>query len=243
MREPPNGCFTNAVWRWLNHYLPFQRHSNSNYRSERAVGQSSIAHKESIENIRSPAMHAAMRHKGVVPIHISAARLPLCLNAPQPARAMRARTSVPSQTRLPVAHATDARVRYNAKLQRDSVGPSNDVPVTLTVNISQRAQSGGVRLSQEDCTELLRALGILATVYPTMSSVGDLSSSRHYLENGLSLILQKIQKTTVRETLWPLIRERYGLTCAHVSENDFKGCILDWMRPSLCPGKTGCQVR
>ena len=117
-------------------------------------------------------MHAAMRHKGVVPIHISAARLPLCLNAPQPARAMRARTSVPSQTRLPVAHATDARVRYNAKLQRDSVGPSNDVPVTLTVNISQRAQSGDVRLSQEDCTELLRALGILATVYPTMSSVG-----------------------------------------------------------------------
>lgn len=189
-------------------------------------------------------MQAAMRHKGVASTQISSARLPSRLQTLKPAPAIHVKYVFPLRSCIPAVHAAVGQ-NVHFKLQRkgDVVGPTQDTSFTLTVNISQRTQSGVVRLSQEDCMELLRSLGISATVCPTMSSVRDISSGQYHIENGVSLMLQNIQKTTVRETLWPLIRERYGLTCAHVSENNFKGCILDWIQPSLCPGKTGCQAQ
>ena len=109
---------------------------------------------------------------------------------------------------------------------------------TLNVHLSQTPHTKLIALTPEDCIAVLRLLNIPATVHSTLSSVSDIASGDLLSEQGVSLILQNIQKSKVRNELWPLIRERYGLTCAHVSEHDFHGCILDWMRPSICPANS-----
>uniref|UniRef100_A0A6C0C1G4 Uncharacterized protein n=1 Tax=viral metagenome TaxID=1070528 RepID=A0A6C0C1G4_9ZZZZ len=115
---------------------------------------------------------------------------------------------------------------------------SGEKAVTLAVHLSQRRHTKLMALTPEDCMGVLRLLNIKATAHSTLSNVSDTASGAIHAEPGVSLILQNIQKSMVRNKLWPLIRDRYGLTCAHVSEDDFHGCILDWMKPSICPGKT-----
>ena len=84
----------------------------------------------------------------------------------------------------------------------------------------------------ESCTEVakyLNAIGIECfTVYNTTAHMGK-------IENGCNITFPRISKKTIVDT-WPLLKQRYGLGCAHISVPPyFSGCVYDYMRDSSCP--------
>lgn len=83
---------------------------------------------------------------------------------------------------------------------------------------------------------ILCQLEISGTATKTCSAVED-DNQCWQAEDGVALDLYGVSKNDVCERLWPVLKDRFDLECAHVHElgHGFNGCIYDWMRPSVCP--------
>ena len=55
-------------------------------------------------------------------------------------------------------------------------------------------------------------------------------------EHGCEIVLRGVDNRTDAATLWRELKRTRGeeLECAYVDTHVFKGCILDYLRPSLC---------
>ena len=101
-----------------------------------------------------------------------------------------------------------------------------------------------------DCKEMVRALeaaGVHARASQTVSSVPGLAqgcaltsqtvSSVPGLEQGCALTSSVSSKEDVRD-MWTVVRAKYDFECAHLAIGGvFSGCIHDFLRPSICPGR------
>jgi len=107
----------------------------------------------------------------------------------------------------------------------------------VTMKISQtRKPDEACTLDVEECVRILCQLEISGTATKTCSAV-DGDNQCWQAEDGVALDLYGVSKNDVCERLWPVLRDRFDLECAHVHElgHGFNGCIYDWMRPSVCP--------
>ena len=88
-----------------------------------------------------------------------------------------------------------------------------------------------------DCDEVaaaLRAAGIAASVTPNHTVQCNRTSC--WRENGCRVLHSFEHKPEVAR-LWDTLRSRFGLGCAHLSiPGQYHGCVLDFLRPSGCPG-------
>ena len=90
----------------------------------------------------------------------------------------------------------------------------------------------------KDCKDVANTLakcGVICSVTPnyTVRSLEKACS----LENGCTIILTNIKTENIRETVWNPLKKEYDLGCAYLNINGiFKGCIYDFLSPSLCPG-------
>jgi hypothetical protein len=110
-------------------------------------------------------------------------------------------------------------------------------PMNVVVTISQSLQAARTAcLNKRDCIEILCHLKLGGTATKTLSSVDD-EQGCWCAESGIKLELHGVSKEDVCERLWPLLKQRFHLECAHVRlcNGHFSGCIFDWMRPSACP--------
>ena len=86
-----------------------------------------------------------------------------------------------------------------------------------------------------DCREVATALwkaGITADVSENISVRGGMK------ESGCRITMDGGSRLTV-DAAWGALQERFAFDCAHVSVTSYyQGCIKDFLRPSLCPGKT-----
>ena len=117
------------------------------------------------------------------------------------------------------------------------LSPSERI-TSLTLYISQKIPkasfAGYITLSSKSCTQILRSLHFTGTAVDTLSSVQN--GNAYGEEAGVMLKIHKVTKPQVRDLLWPRLLLDFGLTCAYVEEQNFAGCILDWLQPSVCPG-------
>ena len=68
-----------------------------------------------------------------------------------------------------------------------------------------------------------------------ITSVSENLSSTPKLENGCRLI-QSISSKDDLEKLWSLLKNRYDFKCGHLKiDGHYDGCILNYLRPSICP--------
>ena len=82
-----------------------------------------------------------------------------------------------------------------------------------------------------DCVKMAKFLGTKG-IY---TSVAVNTSAEPDIEYGCRLTQSMTEKKEL-ETLWTTIKDEYDLECAHVKVGDqFDGCILDFLRPTLCP--------
>ena len=86
----------------------------------------------------------------------------------------------------------------------------------------------------ESCNEVAKYLCALDincnVVYNTTVINGN-------IEPGCNIILVDNNKKQI-EKLWPCLKQRYNLTCAHLSNPPlFSGCIYDYIKKTECPGK------
>ena len=87
-----------------------------------------------------------------------------------------------------------------------------------------------------DCREVANALwkaGIAADVSENISVREGMK------EGGCRITIDGGSRRTVGAA-WSALQARFPLGCAHVSvASSYQGCVKDFLRPSLCPGKTG----
>lgn len=94
---------------------------------------------------------------------------------------------------------------------------------TTTVSVSSKQPMDCVKMAK-----FLGAKGIYTSVAVNTSAEPD-------IEYGCRLTQSMTEKKEL-ETLWSALKDEYNLTCAHVKVGDqFDGCILDFLAPSLCP--------
>ena len=85
----------------------------------------------------------------------------------------------------------------------------------------------------ESCTEVAKYLHALDinchVVYNNTVIDGD-------IETGCNIVIPGVEKKEVKK-LWPCLKKRYDLRCAHVSNPPvFSGCVYDYIRETDCPG-------
>ena len=91
----------------------------------------------------------------------------------------------------------------------------------------------------KDCKEVISAMKALG-----MS--GDVSCNTSLVDGGVEqgcrVVLASSNETKDVASLWLRIRQIHNVTCAHakIEKDAVSGCILDIIRPSLCPGKQQC---
>jgi len=84
-----------------------------------------------------------------------------------------------------------------------------------------------------DCVKMAKFLG--AQGFYTSVAVN--TSAEPDIEYGCRLTQSMTEKKEM-ESLWTILKDEYDLECAHVRIGDqFDGCILDFLRPTLCPNK------
>ena len=94
---------------------------------------------------------------------------------------------------------------------------------TTTVSVSSKKPM--------DCVKMAKFLG--AQGFYTSVAVN--TSAEPDIEYGCRLTQSMTEKKEV-ESLWTTLKDEYDLECAHIRIGDqFDGCILDFLRPSLCP--------
>jgi S-adenosylmethionine/arginine decarboxylase-like enzyme len=88
----------------------------------------------------------------------------------------------------------------------------------------------------QSLTLLLCELKIAGTVFLTMSSVCE--KDVFVVEPGFVMYVYNIEKSHICSHIWPKLQEMFpsAMTCAHVSDTEGSSCcILDYLRPSVCP--------
>lgn len=83
-----------------------------------------------------------------------------------------------------------------------------------------------------EVTSLMKTLGINGDVTANTTVLDGL------VEVGCRVRIASSSPKRDAATLWQRMRDRHALTCAHLSVGgDIQsGCVLDVLRPSLCPG-------
>ena len=89
-----------------------------------------------------------------------------------------------------------------------------------------------------DCHEIVKKLsksGINASVTKNKSIICD-EKKNCVIEKGCRILFNRISKDELKN-VWKDIKINHELNCAHVLvPTIFSGCILDFLRPSQCPG-------
>jgi hypothetical protein len=93
-----------------------------------------------------------------------------------------------------------------------------------------------------DVVRILNDLNVSATVTNGLSVCRDDSNSEKDLrriERSVIIDLYDVEKNKIVDVIWPELKNKFNLTCAHVHEDGagFSGCILDYDIPSRCPWK------
>ena len=96
---------------------------------------------------------------------------------------------------------------------------------TTTLSVSQKEP-----LDCKKMAEFLGAKGFYTSVTTNITT-------EPHMEYGCRLTQTMTQKKEL-ESLWTVLKNKYNFTCAHLRVGDqFEGCILDFLRPSLCSSK------
>ena len=95
-----------------------------------------------------------------------------------------------------------------------------------------------VSISREglECEEVQRALmnsGIACAIVPNHTV--QCGGGRCWSERGCCVV-QSVASRREIETTWNTLRNSFNVGCAHLSVSGglFEGCILDYMRPTIC---------
>ena len=84
-----------------------------------------------------------------------------------------------------------------------------------------------------DCQEMAKYL----SKYNIITSISSNISTTPDIEYGCRLT-NTISDKKELDDLWQILKSRYDFKCAHLNlEGIFSGCILDYLRPSLCSEK------
>lgn len=95
----------------------------------------------------------------------------------------------------------------------------------MTLSVSRKG------LACASLARFLQSRGISALVRP------NISSTTNGLENGCQVVAAVDHGKDVKRT-WGLLRDEFGFNCGHLRiEGRFSGCVLDFVRPSSCPGE------
>lgn len=90
-----------------------------------------------------------------------------------------------------------------------------------------------------DCKDVANTLakcGIMCSVTSNYTVRRDAKSFS--LENGCNIILTGLKSDKIEEFVWKPLQKEYDLGCAYMNIHGmYKGCILNFIRPSSCPGK------
>jgi hypothetical protein len=89
---------------------------------------------------------------------------------------------------------------------------------------------GGLRCTVESVTQLLLSMDLSGAVF------SGVSVWKRVLEPCLEVQLWNVTQDQVAQ-FWENLRQKCNVHCAHICNNDGSkaGCILDYLRPSLCP--------
>lgn len=98
-------------------------------------------------------------------------------------------------------------------------------PATTVMSISRKGTL--------DCKDVARALWKVGIASDVTSNVSFRYGS---LESGCRITMDGNSKNKVRMA-WGVLKDDFALDCAHVDvTSHFQGCIMDFLRPSTCPG-------
>ena len=109
-----------------------------------------------------------------------------------------------------------------------------EIEIHASQNAAQREQSCQ-DLTALACGELLIATGIRGTVTEQLSSVDDEYTHNCTLERSIKIVCFNLSKDVLAEYFWPALQTQFHLECVFVSTPSFKGCIFNYLRPSVCP--------
>lgn len=111
---------------------------------------------------------------------------------------------------------------------------AQDIQFSAEMSVSRRGSL--------DCSEIARTLalsGVCAKVSANISSVPRGRDAWPRIEHGCTVTVPCTGKNDIGKA-WEVTRARFpDLKCAHLAvPGVFRGCIHDFLGPSLCPGKS-----
>lgn len=87
-------------------------------------------------------------------------------------------------------------------------------------------------LSCDDVMKLMHSHNIMCNISTNKTITP--SSGAVNVENGCTLNIHRIEDVSLA---WDTLQLRFGFTCAYLDiAPKFQGCILDFVRPTNCPG-------
>lgn len=94
-------------------------------------------------------------------------------------------------------------------------------------NTAEISVSREYPLSCYDMALFLSRAGIMTNITTNMTTQPN-------MEYGCKITQSVTSKKDVEQT-WQLVKNEYNFTCGHLKiDNLYSGCILDYLRPSLC---------
>lgn len=94
--------------------------------------------------------------------------------------------------------------------------------------------SGNIK-SCRQIVELLQKTGIMCSVVSQESVI--CQEGNCWIENGCQVRLCGLAPEEIEKKVWSPLKSNFNLTCAFLHiHGQYKGCILDYLRPSNCPG-------
>ena len=119
-------------------------------------------------------------------------------------------------------------MKKNAPCQDDYDGTTSEI------YISHSTLSSDCR----NVIDTVRQLGISANVTPNKSIVWDKLLNRWNEENGCKVTLGGLKPEKIKDSVWLPLQKQFCLSCAYLTiPGRYSGCILDYCRPSSCPGR------
>ena len=92
------------------------------------------------------------------------------------------------------------------------------------------------KLNCENVADFLGNMGFLVDVTPNIS----MQPNKEY---GCRILYNINSKQDISYS-WNLLKKKFNLNCAHLKvENKYSGCVLDYLRDSLCCSNNPCNGR
>ena len=137
---------------------------------------------------------------------------------------------------MSIVYASQYLRRATVKAVCDKIGAEEQQPMssaprtpiwcTARLAISRRGLDCG------EVAEKLRASGIQCSVARNASL--QCHGGRCWREEGCHVV-QSVTDVKAVDRTWTLLRDTFGLDCAHLHvSTHFSGCVLNFLRPSLC---------